>query len=58
MAGNEDYVEVELNNGCIEQTDRSTYFIWQYFTVSNSSEAKKSWCKDCSLQFCDKTFSG
>ena len=42
MAASEGDVEVEVNDGCIKQTDRSSYYIWQYFTVSNSnsSEAK------------------
>ena len=39
-AASEGNVEVEVNDGCIKQTDRSSYYIWQYFTVSNSSEAK------------------
>ena len=47
-------MEVELNNGCIEQTDRSTYFIWQHFTVSNSSEAKKVGAKIAACNFVTK----
>jgi hypothetical protein len=58
MAGNEDDVEVEVDDGCIKQTDRSSYYIWQYFTVSNSSEAKKGGAKIAVCKFCDKTFSG
>ena len=58
MVGSEDNVEVEVNDGCIKQTDRSSYYIWQYFTVSNSSEAKKGGAKIAACKFCDKTFSG
>ena len=58
MAGNEDDVEVEVDDGCIKQTDRSSYYIWQYFTVSNSSEAKKGGAKIAVCKFCDKSFSG
>ena len=58
MAGNEDDVEVEVDNGCIQQTDRSSYYIWQCFTVSNSSEAKKGGAKIAVCNFCDKTFFG
>ena len=55
MVGSEDNVEVEVNDGCIKQTDRSSYYIWQYFTVSNSSEAKKGGAKIADCKFCDKT---
>ena len=58
MAGSEDDEEVEVNDGFIKQTDRSSYYIWQYFTVSNSSEAKKGGAKIAACKFCDKTFSG
>jgi hypothetical protein len=50
-------VKVEVDDGCIQQTDRSSYYIWQYFTVSNSSEAKKGGAKIAICKFCDKTFS-
>ena len=52
-------MEVEVDNDCIQQTDRSSYYIWQYFTVSNSSEAKKGGAKIAVCKFCDnlKTFS-
>ena len=30
-----DNEEVEVNDGCIKLTDRSSYYIWQYFTVPN-----------------------
>ena len=55
MAAREGDVEVEVNDGCIKQTDRSSYYIWQYFTVSNSSEAKKGGAKIADCKFCDKT---
>jgi hypothetical protein len=58
MAGNEDDVEVEVDGGCIQQTDRPSYSIWQYFTVSNASEAKNGGAKIAVCRFCDKTFSG
>ena len=60
MAASEGDVEVEVNDGCIKQTDRSSYYIWQYFTVSNSnsSEAKKGGAKIAACKFCYKIFSG
>ena len=41
-AASKNYVEVEVNDGCIKPTDRSSFKIWQYYTASNSSEAKNS----------------
>ena len=35
-----------------------SYYIWQYFTVSHSSDAKKGGAKNAVCKFCDKTFSG
>ena len=32
--------------------------MWQYFTISNSSEAKKGGAKIAASKFCDKAFSG
>ena len=46
------------NDGCIKQTDRPSYYIWQYFNVSNSSEAQKGGANIAACNFCDKTFSG
>ena len=42
MVAREGDVEVEVNDGCIKQTDRASYYIWQYLTVSNSSEANQA----------------
>ena len=58
MAASEGDMEVEVNDGFIKQTDRSSYYIWQYFTVSNSSEAKKGGAKIAACKFCYKIFSG
>ena len=58
VAGSMDNVEVEVNDGCIKQTDRYSYYIWQYFFVSNSSGAKKGSAKIAASKICDKTFSG
>ena len=38
-------MEVEVDDVCIKQTDRPSYYIWQYFTVLNSSEATKGGAK-------------
>ena len=54
MAGDKDGIEVEVDDGCIKQTVRSSYYILQYFTVSNSSEAKKGGVKIAVCKFCDK----
>jgi hypothetical protein len=52
-----DDLEIEGDDGCIKQTDSSSHYIWQYFTVSNSSGAKKGVAKDVVCSFCGKTFS-
>ena len=57
MAGNED-LEIGDADGCIKETESSSYHIWQYFTVSNSSYPKKDGAKITVCKFCDKTFSG
>ena len=58
MPASKCYVEVEVNDGCIKQTDRSSYYIWQYFTVSNSSEAEKGGANIAACKFaCNTIFS-
>ena len=47
---------LENLDGCIKQIESRSYYIWQYFTVSNSSEAKKDDVKNAVCNFCDKTF--
>ena len=42
----------------MEQIESPSYYIWQYFTVSNSLEAKKGGAKNTVCKFCDKIFSG
>ena len=51
MAASEDDVEVEVNDGCIKPTDWSSYKIWKYFTVSNSSETKTGGVKIAVCKF-------
>ena len=58
MAASEGDVEVKVNDGCIKLTDRSSYYIWQFFTVSNSSEVKKDGAKIAGCKFSDKIFGG
>ena len=41
MAANEVDLEIGHADGCIKRTESSSYYIWQYFTVSNSSDQKK-----------------
>ena len=41
MAGNKVDLEIGDADGCIKETESSSYYIWQYFTVSNSSDQKK-----------------
>ena len=36
----------------------ASYYIWQYFTVSHSSDPKKGGAKIAVYKFCDNTFSG
>ena len=54
MAGN----EIWDADGCIKWTESSSYYIWQYFDVSNSSNPKNSGAKIPVCKFCDNTFSG
>ena len=42
----------------MEQIESPSHYIWQYFTVSNSLEAKKGGAKNAVCKFCDKIFSG
>ena len=51
-------VENVDEDGCIKQIESPSYYIWKYFTVSNSSEAKKGGAKNTVCKFCDKIFSG
>ena len=62
MVGSKNNVEVEVNDGChsvsskqiviiLYLIDRSSYYIWQCFTVSNSSEAKKGGAKIAACKF-------
>ena len=52
MAANE--VDLEIEDGCIKETESSSYYIWQYFTVSNSSDPKKEVQKLQSASFVTK----
>ena len=38
MTGNEVNLEIGDADGCIKRKEGSPYYIWQYFTVSNSSD--------------------
>ena len=56
MAANEVDLEIEDADGCINETESSSYCIWQYFqvTVSNSSDPKIGGAKIAVCKFCDK----
>ena len=59
MAGNEvKLVDLEIVDADASRTESSSYCIWQYFTVSNSSDPQKGAAKIAVCKFCDKTFSG
>ena len=51
-------IEISDDDGCIERKESPSYYIWQHFTISNSSEAKKGGAKNAVCNFCDKIFSG
>ena len=53
-SGNEVDLEIGDADGCIKETESSSYYIWQNFTVSNSSDSKKGGTKNAVLKFCDK----
>ena len=40
----------------LKETESSSYYIWQYFTVSISSDPKKGGAKFAACNFCEKTF--
>ena len=44
-------VENVDEDGCIKQIESPSYYIWKYFTVSNSSEAKKGGAKNAVCKF-------
>ena len=50
-------LEIGGADGCIKRTESSSYYIWQYFTVSNSSDHEKGGAKIAVCKFCDNTFS-
>jgi hypothetical protein len=52
-----DKVEIGDEDGCIEETQSPSYYIWQFFTVSHSSDDNKGGEKIEVCKFCDKTFS-
>ena len=59
MAGNEvKLVDLEIVDADASRTESSSYCIWQYFTVSNSSDPQKGAAKIAVCKICDKTFSG
>ncbi len=43
---------------CTEQEDSTSNYIWQYFDITNLSEAEKGGDKNAVCKFCHKTFSG
>ena len=47
MAGNKVDLEIGDGDGCFKEIESSSYsdYIWQYFTVSNSSDPEKSGAK-------------
>ena len=58
LFGNSTKLVVENLDGCIEQIENRSYYIWQYFTVSNSSKARNGDAKNAVCKFCDKPFRG
>ena len=58
MAGNEVDLEIGDADGCIKRTEGMSYYIWQYFTVSNSSDPQNSGAKIAVCKFCDNPLSG
>jgi len=34
------------------------HYVWQYFAITNHTDAKKGWAKNAICEFCDKSFSG
>ena len=37
---------------------RRAHFVWQYFAVTNNTDARKGSTKNAVCMFCDKNFSG
>jgi len=50
-----------INDADLEQPESEVveaHYVWQYFTVTNNTEAKKGGSKNAQCMFCDKSFSG
>ena len=50
-----------LDDADVEQPESEVaeaHYVWQYFTVTNNTEAKKGGSKNAQCMFCDKSFSG
>ena len=50
----------DIDNANLEQPEKSevAYFVWQYFAVTNNTNARKGGAKNTVCMFCDKSFSG
>ena len=49
-----------INDADLEQPESEVveaHYVWQYFTVTNNTEAKKGGSKNAQCMFCDKSFS-
>ena len=50
----------DIDNANLEQPEKSelAHFVWQYFAVTNNTDARKGGAKNAVCMFCDKSFSG
>jgi hypothetical protein len=51
-------IEILDDNPRQEQQESRSKYVWQYFTITNSSEVQKGGAKNAVCMFCDKKFSG
>ena len=49
-----------MDNTNLDQPEKSevAHFLWQYFAVTNNTDARKGGAKNAVCMFCDKSFSG
>ena len=50
----------DIDDANLEQPEKSevAHFVWQYFAVTNNTDARKGGAKNAVCMFCDKSFSG
>ena len=48
----------DIDNTNFEEVSKTAHFVWQYFAVTNNTNARKGCAKNAVYMFCDKSFIG